>query len=105
MNKELEQSIQRLKLLLKDDCSCEECLKNKRAYETILNYIENSIPKEVVEEKMSELKKIAKKADTMPITVEEERLDGTTVYSQRFSADGYIAQVIIKVLQELLEGK
>lgn len=55
MNKELEEAIKRIRILLQDRCECKECIKNKKAYEVLLNYIENSVPKEKVEEKIEEL--------------------------------------------------
>ena len=76
-----------------------------RAIETLLQALDNSIPKEKVIKKIQELKKIAKKKDIIPETVKEEKLDGSYIYSQRFNIDGYIAEAIVKVLQELLEEK
>ena len=75
------------------------------AIETLIQALENSIPTSVVEEKIKEYKKIAEKVDKIPETVKEERLDGSVVYSQRFNADGYIAEIIVKILQELLQKK
>lgn len=43
--------------------------------------------------------------EVIPETVKEEKLDGSYVYSQRFKADGYIAEAIINALQELLDTK
>ncbi len=63
----------------------------------------NYIPKEKILAKIQELDKIAKKKDMIPETVKEEKLDGSYVYSQRFNADGYIAEVIVNVLKDLLE--
>lgn len=77
--------------------------KWKEAYKTVIQVAKNSIPKEKVLEKIQELDKIAKKKDMFPETVKEEKLDGSYVYSQRFNADGYIAEVIVNILQELLE--
>ncbi len=37
---EIEKSKDRIKILLKDDCNCPECIKNKKAYETLLQYIQ-----------------------------------------------------------------
>lgn len=51
MNNKLEEARKRIKILLTDDCNCTECIKNKEAYKTILNYIDNSISKEVIKEK------------------------------------------------------
>ena len=76
---------------------------NEEAIETVLQALDNSIPKEKVLAKIKDLDKIAKKKDIIPETVKEEKIDGSYVYSQRFNADGYIAEAIIKVLQELLE--
>lgn len=52
----LEEARKRIEILLTDDCDCTECLKNKEAYKTILNYIDNSIPKEVIKEKKTKIK-------------------------------------------------
>lgn len=35
-----DEAINRIKILMQDDCTCEECIKNKEAYKTILEYIE-----------------------------------------------------------------
>ncbi len=75
---------------------CKQCKYRKKA-----NKYDSLVKK--LEVKIEELEKIAKKADTIPTTVKEERLDGTIVYSQRFSAEGYIAQIAMKILQELLK--
>ena len=37
---EIEKAKDRIKILLKDECDCPECIKNKKAYETLLQYIE-----------------------------------------------------------------
>ena len=73
--------------------------------EVIKETAQNSIPKEVVKNKIEKLKEIAEKKDMIPTTVEEKRLDGSTVYSQRYNADGYIAEIVINILKEILEGK
>lgn len=105
MNKELEEAIRTLKTM-KDNID-KKYLKtrNSVAIETVLKYIENSIPKEKVLAKIQELNKIAKKKDIIPETVKEEKIDGSYVYSQRFNADGYIAEVIVNILKDLLEEK
>lgn len=113
MNKELEEAINRLsnfktiKVLYGNTFAIhlEQLEQLQKNITTLLNYIENSIPTSVVEEKINEYKKIAEKADKIPTTVKEERLDGSIVYSQRFNADGYIAEIIVKILQELLQEK
>lgn len=109
MNKELEEAIERLKIMIE---SIKEfgifhavTDEDQHAIETILQALDNSIPKEKILVKIKELDKIAKKKDLIPETVKEEKLDGSYIYSQRFKADGYIAEAIIKVLQELLEEK
>ncbi len=88
---------------LKDelDISIEIILNYIKQLETKANKYDSLVKK--LEVKIEELEKIAKKADTIPTTVKEERLDGTIVYSQRFSAEGYIAQIAMKILQELLK--
>lgn len=40
MDKELEEAIKRIKILLNDSCNCEECKKNKKAYKTVLKELE-----------------------------------------------------------------
>ena len=37
---EIEKSKKRLEILLKDDCNCPECMKDKEAYKKLLQYIE-----------------------------------------------------------------
>lgn len=107
MNKELEEAIKRCKKIITEKFNLDYSIDNvdKEAIVTVLQALENSIPKETIKDKIKELEKIAKKADIIPETVKEERIDGSFVYSQRFNADGYIAQAIIKVLQDLLEEK
>lgn len=36
---DIEQAEKRIKILLADKCNCSECLKNKEAYETVLNVL------------------------------------------------------------------
>lgn len=36
---DIEQAEKRIKILLADKCNCSECLKNKEAYETVLNIL------------------------------------------------------------------
>lgn len=113
VDKELEEAINRLsnfktiKVLYGNTFAIhlEQLEQLQKNITTLLNYIENSIPTSVVEEKINEYKKIAEKADKISETVKEERLDGSIVYSQRFNADGYIAEIIVKILQELLQEK
>lgn len=83
MNKELEESKQILENV-KDsiDWDCKENVEVRNAISTVLNYIENSIPKEKVEEKIKEL--VNTKGDFATYIATSER---------------------IKVLEELLEGK
>lgn len=82
MNK--EEAIERIKILLEDECECQECLKNKEAYKFVLKELEalqddlkiheetsfefqeeniklrkelkNSIPKQVILDKIDEKK-------------------------------------------------
>lgn len=73
MNKELEEAIKRLKSKLKNDgpyienCNpfsdlVHEIILDNKAIETVLNYIDNSIPKEVMKDKIKELEKQYKEA-------------------------------------------
>jgi len=81
----------------------QKCILEIVAKEEVEELLENSIPKEKVLAKIKELNKMAKKKDIIPETVKEEKVDGTIVYSQRFNANGYFAEAIVNVLQELLE--
>lgn len=109
MNKELEEAVEWLKNNIKyyqeqlkiisalddSDYYDEETklYKNRiRIFETVLNYIENSISKEVIEEKIKILNK-----------KEKEELKGTKGQDRYFIKQMYNYQR--KILQELLEGK
>ena len=61
--------------------------KQKLALETALNYIENSIPKEVIQNKLNEIEKQYKEA------LEEN------------STEAFILKCQIEILEELLKGK
>lgn len=55
MDKELEESIKYLKLIRKNhDLEKKGYVYTEEAIETVLNYIENSIPKEVIEKYLKE---------------------------------------------------
>ena len=92
MNKELEEAI-------KKSLSNKErgtCVISAEILETVLNYIDNSISKEVIEEKIEELKQRTDKYreyTELGIETDVEYLENV--------AD----RECIKVLQELLEGK
>ena len=54
-DEEIEKSKDRIKILLKDDCNCPECIKNKKAYEALLQYIaqleqENNKQNKIIDE-------------------------------------------------------
>ena len=51
---ELRDAKIRLEILLKDKCECPECMRNKKAYKTVLQALENSIPKKKIEEYLAE---------------------------------------------------
>lgn len=55
MNKELEEAIKELRILSILGLGCNITEEIKQKFETILNYIDNSISKEVVEKKIAEL--------------------------------------------------
>lgn len=69
-------------------------LKQKHALKTALNYIDNSISKEVIEEKIEELKNRKMDIVTSPIYSRDEKL---SILKRN--------QIKRKILQELLEGK
>lgn len=89
MREELEEAIKRIKILMQDECNCEECIKDKTSYKTVLNYIDNSISKEVIEKKIEENNKLIKQCN------EDEGHYGEV----------YIYEHDNKLLQELLEKK
>lgn len=88
MSKELEEAIQALKSDIKKPLACGDivivCIED---LETALNYIDNSIPKEVVEKKLQDLERQYK------IVLEEN------------STKAFILKCQIEIVQELLEGK
>ena len=43
----LKEAVRRLEILLKDDCQCSECLKDKEAYKTILKFLEKKNKKQI----------------------------------------------------------
>lgn len=90
MNKELEEAIKELRILnlLGLGCSITEEIKQKFA--TILNYIDNSIPKEVVEKKIKMLK------DTLDLLKADKKVAKYKILA---------IEMEIQDLQELLEGK
>lgn len=97
MNKELEEAIKYLKLIRKNhDLEKKGYVYTEEAIQTVLNYIENSISKEVIEEKIEELKNITDKYDKQRENDEETDLS----YEE---ASRYASK--LEVLQELLEGK
>lgn len=57
MNKELEEAIKELRILSLLGLGCNITEEIKQKFKTILNYIDNSISKEVVEEKLKKLEK------------------------------------------------
>ena len=64
---EIEKSKNRIKILLRDDCDCQECITNKEAYKTLLQYIQ-----ELEQEKQKVIDIM--KADRM------EQLDDYVIY-------------------------
>lgn len=95
---ELEKAIDRL-IMMKhficfdsdEDEENQEAIRDIEAIETVLNYIENSIPKQKVEEKYK-----------------EEKAEYNKIHAQHYRDCGILenrAEAKIEVLQELLEGK
>lgn len=91
MNKEIEEAIKQLKIIKKSIDEKYIKTRNSKAIETVLNYIENSIPKEVVKNKLEELKKEYNLAVNQTGKLIDNLID-----FQRVSAK-------IEVVQELLE--
>lgn len=93
MNKELEEAIKRLAEINE---KVEEYDGNilKQDIETVLNYIENSIPKQLVEEKIEELERQRRELGFKTYLRREDMLndDRAIVYK-------------LEVLKELPEGK
>ena len=88
MNKELEEAIKYLKLIRKNhDLEKKGYVYTEEAIETVLNYIDNSISKEIVENKLINLEKEYKEA------LEEN------------STKAFILKCQIEIAKELLEGK
>ncbi len=116
MNKELEEAINWLKSNIKyyneqiefikaTDCDYydeEQSLYEKRIkiFKNILNYIDNSISKEVIEEKIEEIRKAR---DTARDLIETKVViaDNDSLYSGQSIAHDYD----INILKELLEQK
>ncbi len=102
-NKELEEAIKILNELKEAQKNCikvtqsspftELWEKQNKAIETVLNYIDNSISKEVIKEKIEELK-----SEYNRIVNQTGELIDNLIDFQRISSK-------IEVLQELLEGK
>lgn len=94
MNKELEEVKEWIKdrlVYIARNCDIND-LDNKKAYsnfETILNYIDNSISKKVVEEKINYYKGAVNNED----------------YEKLYNSSVVDTEIIIEFLQELLEGK
>ncbi len=85
MSKELEEAINRA-LKTKQRGTC---IISSEILETALNYIDNSIPKEVVEEKINYYKGAVNNED----------------YEKLYNSSVVDTEIIIEFLQELLEGK
>ncbi len=68
---EIEKAKERMKILLKDECNCPECIKNKKAYETLLQYIDH-----LEQEDNKQNKIIGEMAKAyMKVTSEEYRIE------------------------------
>ena len=75
MREEIEKSKDRMKILLKDECDCTECTKNKRAYKTILQYIQEL---ETEKQKLIETLEKANEEDTEKVKYYEKMRRNTT---------------------------
>lgn len=101
MNKELEKNITFLKDMVKEyktfgdlhNPEFEDTEKIYRVLETALNYIKNSIPKQLIEDKIEELKEERK-----------EKWDYYMGYKVQ-SREQQDIDKKIEILEELLEGK
>lgn len=100
MNKELKQVISRLKKDLKECKNDTTTLVFTDDLEIALNYIDNSISKEVIEEKIEEIRKAR---DTARDLIETKVViaDNDSLYSGQSIAHDYD----INILKELLEQK
>lgn len=98
MNKQLEEAVRNIKEQLKRTKIANECgLATKgefdediKAIETVLSYIENSIPKEKVEEKIELIE------DTLDLCKEDRKVARYKITAMEYE---------IEDLKELLEGK
>lgn len=89
MNKELEEAIKELRILSLLGLGCNITEEIKQKFKTILNYIDNSISKKVVEEKINYYKGAVNNED----------------YEKLYNSSVVDTEIIIEFLQELLEGK
>lgn len=74
---------------LNDEQAIEICNKQKLALETVLNYIDNSISKEVIEKKIEELENSQTKVKNNKLIYSREDIFRFQIY----------------ILEEVLEGK
>ena len=89
MNKELEEAKTRLYEFIHNINLADKTIDNiKQDVYTVLNYIDNSIPKEVIEKK---IEKIKENTANIGLFIDKELMNRTDTK--------------VQVLQELLEGK
>lgn len=81
----------------------EKAEKKANAIETVLNYIDNSISKEVIEEKIEELQKEYEEILSDYGNIDTDIMFNITNENVRKYLDKIVDKIII--LQELLEGK
>lgn len=100
MNKELEESYKILNNFKKENSPAVDgdSLFVNKAIETVLNYIENSIPKEVIEDKLQEVQTKYEKS-MAKIDIEKLKKVDITIFK------GIQEEGQKEVLQDLLEGK
>lgn len=111
MNKESKEAIEKLKSDIKKPLVCGDivivCIED---LETVLNYIDNSIPKEVVEKKMNEIETKRRAIDRE----ESSKIMRKFAYKEKFTITHQELVILeennfkygqVKILKELLEGK
>lgn len=111
MNKELEEAIKRIRILLNDSCDCEECKKDKKAYKTVLTELkrlqeENKDLKQANREKADKLIEITDLyMRSIPNDKIREKIED--IKDMKVEGEVFITAVNFskKILEELLEEK
>ncbi len=111
MDKELEENLKELLEKSNQKDKCDICITNN-TLETILNYIENSIPTSVVEEKIDKLEKQKQEKEKILEEVNnviqkqqstESELDGAYQYYDETYDEKEKIIYQLQILQELLQ--